>query len=379
MRKWAAAIFFCILMFASAGTVSGVAQEKGIYLGLHDKMLPFAQGESFIVNGHAVASMAKLHRYLYVKQSFNQVDGTYILEKHGKKLTFNEVTKEASFNGKKTTPAILYTKNNELYIGIRWVAEHFGLKVDYLSASKTVRIYSSQGAKLSNEEFIQANQSFFDRNKPNPPSKKPIAYVTFDDGPNVYSASILSTLAAHKVKATFFYVEPNVRKYATFAKRAAKEGHYLGLHSVTHQANRLYRSPQSFMGEMNQTQQTVKQISGQSSILIRAPYGSKPYLKQPYRDAMVKKGYRLWDWDIDSLDWKYSPSAKYRILQNVKAGVQQQKKRGDQHVVILLHEKKATADILPDILNYLKKEGYELRAYDPAAHVMQNFWKDGRL
>ncbi|WP_338751042.1 polysaccharide deacetylase [Bacillus sp. FJAT-52991] len=383
MRKWASAVFFCVMMFAFGGTVLGATQEKGIYLGLHDKMLPFAKGEAFIVNGQAVAPMAKLNKALYVKQSFNQVDGTYTLEKHGKKLIFNASTKEASFNGKKTTPAIIYMKNNEMYIGVRWVADHFGLKTDYLSAHQTVRIYSPQGAKLSNEEFIQANQSFFHpkapKPNPNPPSKKPIAYVTFDDGPSVYSASILNTLAAHKAKATFFYIEPNVRKYSTSAKKAAKDGHYLGLHSVTHQVNRLYRSPQSFMSEMNQTQQTVKQVTGQSSVLIRAPYGSKPYLKQPYRNAMAQKGYRLWDWDVDSLDWKHSPSTKNQILQNVKAGVQQQKKRGDQNVVILMHEKKATAEILPAILDYLKKEGYDLQAYNPSAHVTQNFWKDGRL
>ncbi|WP_203363012.1 polysaccharide deacetylase [Bacillus sp. REN10] len=379
MKKWTSSLLFCVLVLMFAGSVSAAEHEKGIYLGLHDKMLPFVKGEAFIVDGQAVAPMAKLHQALYVKQSFNQKDGTYTLEKNGSKLVFNEITKEASFNGQKTTPAIIYKKNNEPYIGVHWVASHFGLKTDYLSSYQTVRIYSSQGARLSNEEFIQANQSFFDQNKPNPPSKKPIAYVTFDDGPNAYSASILNTLTAHKVKATFFYIEPNVRKYSEFAKRAAKEGHYLGLHSVTHQANRLYRSPQSFIGEMNQTQQTIKQVTGQSSMLIRAPYGSKPYLKQPYRNAMVQKGYRLWDWDVDSLDWKYSPSSKQRILQNIKAGIQQQKKLGDQHVVILMHEKQATADMLPSILDYLKKEGYELRAYNPSAHVTQNFWKDGRL
>ncbi|KAB7707039.1 polysaccharide deacetylase family protein [Bacillus aerolatus] len=378
-KKW---MIMCVMMLFFLGVGGASASEvtkKNIYIGLHDKMLPFATGEAFIVNGQAVAPAEKLSRYLYMKQTGSPPKGDYTFEKGDQQLTFNLKTKAAFLNGKATTSAVTYMENGQLYIGIRWLVELFGFKVDYLSNHHTVRVYREAGAKLSNDQFLAANKSFFDRINSRPPTKGPIAYLTFDDGPSVHAASILKTLAAYKVKATFFYIEPNITKHASAAKQTAAEGHYLALHSVTHQVNPLYQSPQNFMNEMAKTNQTMKQVTGHSSVLVRAPFGSSPYLKQPFRDAMAKKGYRLWDWDIDSEDWRYSASSKARILQNIQAGIKQQKKRGDQHVVILLHEKKITADMLPQILQYLKKEGYQLQAYNPSAHIVQNFWKDARL
>ncbi|MEK4028271.1 MULTISPECIES: polysaccharide deacetylase [Bacillaceae] len=370
---------FLLLFICAGGMPTHAAEKKNIYIGLHDKMLPFTTGEAFIINGQAVAPSEKLSRYLYIKETIKEKEGVYIFEKNGQQLKVNIKTKEALLDGKAVAPAVTYTENGKFYIGIRWIAEQFGFQADYLSEHKTVRLYTKAGSKLSNEEFLVANQPFFDRLKSPPPAKKPVAYVTFDDGPSAQSASILKTLASQQVKATFFYIEPNISRYGAAAKKAAAEGHYLALHSVTHKVNPLYKSPQNFINEMEKTNQTLKKVTGQSSVLVRAPFGSSPYLKQPFRDALVKKGYRLWDWDIDSEDWKYNTSSKARILQNIQAGIKLQKKKGDQNVVILLHEKKITAEMLPQILVYLKKEGYELKAYNPSAHVTQNFWKDGRL
>ncbi|WP_049664174.1 polysaccharide deacetylase [Bacillus sp. FJAT-27231] len=369
-----------VLFFICAGGMpTYAAEKKNIYIGLHDKMLPFTTGEAFMIKGQAVAPSEKLAHYLYIKQTVNEKEGVYTFEKNGQQLKINTKTNTALLNGKAAAPAVTYTENGRFYIGIRWLAEQFGFQVDYLSQRSTVRIYTKVGAKLSNQEFLTANQPFFDRFNSDSPAKTPTVYVTFDDGPSPQSASILNTLASYQVKATFFYVEPNIARYGAAANRAAAEGHYLGLHSVTHKVNPLYNSPQSFIGEMDQTNGTLKKVTGQSSVLVRAPFGSSPYLKQPFRDAMAKRGYKLWDWDIDSEDWKYNASSKARVLQNIQAGIAQQKKRGDQHVVILLHEKKITAEMLPQILDYLKKQGYQFQAYSPSAHIVQNFWKDSRL
>ncbi|MED4716611.1 polysaccharide deacetylase [Bacillus badius] len=371
---------FVLLLLLVGGVEKAYASEKkNIYIGLHDKMLPFTTGEAFIIDNQAVAPAEKLSRYLYIKQTVQKADEVYIFEKNGQQLTVNIKTKEASLNGKPAGSAAIHKENGQFYIGIRWIAQQFGFQVDYLSKNHTVRLYTKAGAKLSNEEFLKANQSFFDRLNSPQPAKGPIAYVTFDDGPSQQSASILNILASHRVKATFFYIEANIHRYQAAAKRAAAEGHYLALHSVTHKVNPLYNSPQSFMNEMEKTNRTLKSVTGRSSVLVRAPFGSSPYLKQPFCDAMSKRGYRLWDWDIDSEDWRYNTSSKARILQNIQAGIKMQKKRGDQHVVILLHEKKITAEMLPQILQFLTKEGYRLQTYDPSAHVVQNFWNDKRL
>ena len=68
-----------------------------------------------------------------------------------------------------------------------------------------------------------------------------VIYLTFDDGPSIYTPELLDVLAKYNVKATFFVANPGrpdliAREYA--------EGHSVGVHSLTHdyytytQANR---------------------------------------------------------------------------------------------------------------------------------------------
>ena len=60
-------------------------------------------------------------------------------------------------------------------------------------------------------------------------------YLTFDDGPIPEATPfILDTLKAFDVKATFFMVGDNVRKYPDIYKRIVAEGHQVGNHTHNH-------------------------------------------------------------------------------------------------------------------------------------------------
>ncbi|WP_100332205.1 polysaccharide deacetylase family protein [Bacillus xiapuensis] len=376
MKTFFSALLFSVLVFMFAGTAHGAGLERGAFLGLFDQRLSALKGEVF---QDSAAPMSQLSRCLYVKQTVNHENGTYLMEQSGEKLPSNEAVKAAYIDRRQMEPAIVYKKNKDTYIGIRWAANQLVFQTDYLGQKQIARFYSESDINISNETFLEENQREFSRLNLGAQEERPIAYLTFDDGPSVYSSRILKTLSAHRVKGTFFYVGPNVRNFAKAAKKTAADGHYIGLHSVSHSVNPLYNSPQSFLNEMMKAKEMVKEVTGRSTDLVRAPFGSVPYLKQPYRDALVRKGFKLWDWDVDSLDWKYSLGTKARVLQNIQDGVKKQKQLGDKHVVILMHEKQVSAEILPDVISYLKKEGFELRPYQPAAHITQNFWKDARL
>lgn len=203
-----------------------------------------------------------------------------------------------------------------------------------------------------------------------------VVYLTFDDGPNKYTPQILDVLKKKKVKATFFMIEGNIKRNPATVKRMVKEGHYPGLHSVSHNVRKLYRGePTNVAKEMDKTRLTLRKITKFNSKLVRVPYGSKPYMKKPFRDHLVKKGYKMWDWNIDTLDWKYSKSNPAKITKNVKTGLKG--KKGP--VVILFHDSKGTAKQLPQIIEYLKKKGYKIEVYNPKRHVRMNYWKDKRL
>ncbi|MDT3427115.1 peptidoglycan/xylan/chitin deacetylase (PgdA/CDA1 family) [Paenibacillus forsythiae] len=209
--------------------------------------------------------------------------------------------------------------------------------------------------------------------KPGPSGK--IVYLTFDDGPSATTGRLLDILDKHGAKATFFMLGPNIERYPGVVKRMAKSGHGLGLHGVTHVKSKFYASPAAALKEMNQDNADLKAVTGRSTKLIRTPYGSKPYFTKAYRDKVLGGGYRLWDWNVDSLDWKYK-SASDLIYNNVVSQVNKMDKHGVRPI-ILMHDQKATLQVLPRILNYLHKKGYQ---YEIITSDLQpvNFWHDAR-
>lgn len=60
-------------------------------------------------------------------------------------------------------------------------------------------------------------------------------YLTFDDGPIPEATPfILDTLKHYGIKATFFMVGDNVRKYPELHQRVVDEGHRIGNHTHNH-------------------------------------------------------------------------------------------------------------------------------------------------
>jgi peptidoglycan/xylan/chitin deacetylase (PgdA/CDA1 family) len=181
-----------------------------------------------------------------------------------------------------------------------------------------------------------------------------IVYLTIDDGPSRYTSRLLDTLNKYHVKATFFMINGNMNAHKANVKRMIREGHTIGSHSVTHDKNKFYRSPSSALNEMITTRRTILKITGIKSNLMRVPYGSVPYMKQSYRNAVKKQDFIMWDWNVDSLDWKFNNS---RYVSNTLSQVKRiEKKR--MTPVILIHDRKATVDSLPLLLSNLKKQGY---------------------
>ena len=65
--------------------------------------------------------------------------------------------------------------------------------------------------------------------------KEHAVYLTFDDGPIPEATPfILDTLRHYGVKATFFMVGDNVRKYPELFERVKAEGHRIGNHTMNH-------------------------------------------------------------------------------------------------------------------------------------------------
>ena len=201
-----------------------------------------------------------------------------------------------------------------------------------------------------------------------------VAYLTFDDGPSKYSNDMMDLLKQHDIKATYFMLGDNMNTYPDAVKRMVEEGHYPGLHSMTHDFNKLYKSGGSgnFIKEFQEAQGIVENLTGFKPTLIRAPYGSAPQIGESFRKDIADAGFKMWDWTLDSLDWKFIGQPN-RILEQIKGTL-----TADVEV-ILLHDRQQTLEALPSIIEYIQSKGYEFEVYDPNAHFVCNFHHDKRL
>ena len=201
-----------------------------------------------------------------------------------------------------------------------------------------------------------------------------VVYLTFDDGPSKLTDQFLDVLHEQDVKATFFMQGSNLKKehLQESAKRATKEGHYIGGHSMTHDFNTLYKD-NLFVHEMNETLSLIHKITGTNPNLVRPPYGSAPGLKsEQIRNQIVDEGIKVWDWTIDSNDWALKDNPT-QIIENIKISTNTDRE------VVLMHEKPQTLAALPGIITFYREQGYEFVVYDEANHFDLNFQNDRRL
>lgn len=200
-------------------------------------------------------------------------------------------------------------------------------------------------------------------------------YLTFDDGPSATTSQLLDILSKYEVQATFFMLGNNMNKYPSQVKRIVKEDYGLGLHGMTHRKEKFYASPAAALAEMSGDNAVLKKLTGATTTLIRPPYGSKPYFTKSFRDMVLGQGYHLWDWNVDSNDWKYKEDSD-KIYNTVMEQVRTLKK-SKTNPVILMHDQKATLKVLPRLLEALKEEGYTFQVITKDMEPV-NFWKDKR-
>lgn len=182
-------------------------------------------------------------------------------------------------------------------------------------------------------------------------------YITFDDGPNENTEAILQVLDQYGAKATFFMLEPNMKEHSEAVRHMVEEGHSVGLHGVTHDVSEIYQSSESVVWEMLTAQSTLESITGIRSELIRVPYGSVPNMKPEYLKAVKREGFRLWDWNVDSEDWKYHSGEYVHSVLDQLASFPYE----NQSKIILIHEKHTTLAYLDSLLKKLTDKGYNMK------------------
>lgn len=170
-------------------------------------------------------------------------------------------------------------------------------------------------------------------------------YLTFDDGPIPESTLwTLDMLREKGVKATFFCVGDNVRKYPDLYRRIVEEGHVVGNHTHNHLKG-WYQNTQKYVENVILASEFI------DSKLFRPPYG----LIKSAQARYLKTDYKIIMWDILSGDYRQdiSPERCYQdVLNKIRPGS-----------IILFHNhlrsEKNMRYTVPRLIDELRTQGYE--------------------
>lgn len=204
---------------------------------------------------------------------------------------------------------------------------------------------------------------------------KKIAFLTFDDGvaPGI-TDKVLDILKEKKVPATFFIVGKTLNDASKpYLERELREGHSIGIHSFTHDYNKLYpsRVPNAkvIKEEAEKTYNRLKELLGTSfdTKVWRYPGGHfswKGLEDSGNGDELLKNMGLEWiDWNClcgDAEPLKTRPTTQEEMLKFVKNSLKYWKQQ--DIAVILLHDsigKELTVQTLPSIIDHFRAEGYE--------------------
>lgn len=216
-----------------------------------------------------------------------------------------------------------------------------------------------QSMLIASEDYLQIPESY-EIDKIGHAKEKDLV-LTFDDGPDYrWTPTVLRILDRYHVKAAFFMVGLQMEKNLPLVKKVYEAGHTIGNHTFTHHNLAENSENRTFM-ELKLTRMLLESITGQSTILFRAPYNadSDPSGRDEIEPMVLaaRRNYMFVGESVDPNDWEPGISAQ-QIYDRVIKGVHQE----NGHI-ILLHDaggstRKPTLAALPRIIHELQKEGY---------------------
>lgn len=227
-----------------------------------------------------------------------------------------------------------------------------------LKASEEVWRGGNAGTGTASEEelaFLPETEDVYKSDVVLPEGRK--AYLTFDDGPSVYTAELLDILAEYQVKATFFVTGKRKEQYGYIYRRIVEEGHTLGMHSYSHEYNSIYASLENFQNDLETLQNFLYQETGVTSHFYRFPGGSSNQVSQTNMRELTgylkEKGISYFDWNISAGDATSRYVSSEQIVNNVVNALSSHRVG-----VILLHDaadKRSTVDALPKLIEEIQK------------------------
>lgn len=177
-------------------------------------------------------------------------------------------------------------------------------------------------------------------------------YLTFDDGPSIYTRDILDVLKRYDVKATFFVVGKESATDKELLRQIVEEGHTLGMHSYSHRYSQIYASVENFAKDFEKLQDYLYETTGVLSMVYRFPGGSSNTVSdvpmQEFAQYLDGLDIQFYDWNVSSRDSDGRMLSVEELVENSTG-----KLENYADAVILFHDsadKRTTVEALPIII-----------------------------
>ena len=182
--------------------------------------------------------------------------------------------------------------------------------------------------------------------------KSEAVHLTFDDGPiPEVTEWVLDLLSKEGIKATFFCVGDNIRKYPDLYQRLIDEGHSTGNHTFNHLNGRKVSSEEYFE---NIEKSESYMCDRDRSRLFRPPYGKLRYSQI----RKLKKKYEVIMWDVLSGDFSQTLAPEDCL----RAALRYTKKGS----IVVFHDNVKSFDtlqyVLPKYIKAIKEKGLTFSA-----------------
>lgn len=170
-------------------------------------------------------------------------------------------------------------------------------------------------------------------------------YLTFDDGPiPEVTPRLLDLLDSYGIKATFFMVGDNVRKYPELFADVKRRGHRVGNHTM-HHLQGLRESKDAYLADVADADRYI------GSDLFRPPHG---WMKRSQGKALSAK-YRIVMYDLVTRDY-----SKHLDAGDVFDNVSKYARPGS---IIVFHDSLKSLprlfEALPKSIEWLMEQGYK--------------------
>ncbi len=174
--------------------------------------------------------------------------------------------------------------------------------------------------------------------------------LSFDDGPDPSATpALLQVLRRHQIKAAFFPIGANVKKYPDIIKQIDQEGHVLGNHTFRHVWWTNFLISRSLDKELEMAQEAIVAACGKIPAFFRPPMGlTNPHLK----GSLKKRGLSVVGWDVRPFDTGADAErVTKKVLKKIRPGS-----------IILLHDRGRTSPelvrLIEGLITEIKARGY---------------------